>query len=57
MKTKDYRKSDLLSGITLLTAFAFWTVLIQHVDVQRAGPNGTEVGFAAFNVWFCGLLN
>ena len=52
MKMKDYRKSDLLSGITLLTAFGFWTILIQHVDVQRAGPNGTEVGFAAFNVWF-----
>ncbi len=49
---KDHRKRDLLSGITLLTAFALWTVLIRHVDVQSAGPNGTEVGFAAFNVWF-----
>ena len=48
---KDHRKRDLLSGITLLTAFALWTVLIRHVDVQSAGPNGTEVGFAAFNVW------
>lgn len=49
---KDYRKSVLLSGIALLTAFVLWTILIRHVDVQRVGPNGTEVGFAAFNVWF-----
>ena len=36
----------------LLAAFALWTVLIRHIDVQNAGPNGTAVGFAAFNVWF-----
>ena len=49
---KDYRKSDLLSGIMLLTAFAVWTILIRHIDVQKAGPYGTEIGFATFNVWF-----
>ena len=26
--------------------------MIRHIDVQTAGPNGTAVGFAAFNVWF-----
>lgn len=48
---KQSGKRDLLTGIGLLGAFAVWTVLIQFVDVQAAGPNGTTVGFAAFNVW------
>ena len=46
------RRKELLAGIVLLTAFALWTVLIRHIDVQNAGPNGTEIGFAAINVWF-----
>ena len=49
---KDTGKKDLLAGIMLLAAFALWTVLIRHIDVQNAGPNGTAVGFAAVNVWF-----
>ena len=52
LKVKDTRIRCLLKGIALLTAFALWTVLIKHIDVQNAGPNGTEIGFAAFNVWF-----
>lgn len=42
----------LLTGLLLLVVFALWTVLIRQIDVQKAGPNGTAVGFAAFNVWF-----
>ena len=49
---KDTRRRDLLTGIVLLAAFALWTALIQQIDVQNAGPNGTAIGFAAFNVWF-----
>ena len=49
---KEIGKKDLSSGIVLLAAFALWTVLILHIDVQNAGPNGTEIGFAAVNVWF-----
>ena len=45
-------KTGLLAGIGFLTAFLLWTVLIQLADVQAAGPNGTKVGFAAFNLWF-----
>lgn len=45
-------KSNLLTGIGLVAAFALWTVLIQCVDVQAVGQNRTRVGFAAFNVWF-----
>ena len=33
-------------------SFALWTGLIQCVDVQPVGQNGTSVGFATFNVWF-----
>lgn len=49
---KDNAKRDLLPGTALLAAFAIWTVLIQHIDVKNAGVNGTEIGFATFNVWF-----
>ncbi len=48
---KDYRKRALL-GIVLLAAFVLWTILIRHIDVQRAGPLETEIGFTTFNVWF-----
>ena len=48
---KDNRKW-LVLGLVLLAAFVLWTILIQHIDVQIAGPNKTEIGFAAFNIWF-----
>ena len=41
---KDKGKRELMSGLVLLA--------IRHIDVQRAGPGGTEIGFASFNVWF-----
>ena len=49
---KDSEKMDLLPGIILLAAFIVWTMLVQHIDVQKAGTNGTEIGFATINVWF-----
>lgn len=45
-------KRNLLAGVGLIGAFALWTVLIQCVDVQAVGQNGTRIGFAGFNVWF-----
>ena len=45
------RKGCLWSGILLL-AFILWTILIQTVDVQPVGVNGTNVGFTAVNTWF-----
>jgi undecaprenyl-diphosphatase len=45
-------KRNLLAGAGLIGAFALWTVLIQWVDVQAVGQNGTTIGFADFNVWF-----
>lgn len=49
---RDNKKSNLLAGITLLAAFAAWTVMIQTIDVKNAGVNATSVGFATLNVWF-----
>ncbi len=49
---KEKWKRDLPAGIILLAAFALWTVMITHIDVRQAGPEGTEVGFAALNLWF-----
>ena len=44
------RKKLLWTGIALMLLFILWTVLIRCVDVQPVGPEGTKVGFAAWNV-------
>ena len=49
---KQNKKNHLWTGIWFLLAFLLWTALIRCVDVQAAGPNGTKVGFSAFNLWF-----
>ena len=49
---KINRKKSLYSGIVFIIAFAIWTMLIQTIDVQSVGLNGTNVGFATFNTWF-----
>ena len=49
---KEIRRKELLAGIVLLATFALWTVLIRHIDVQNAGPLGSEIGFATINAWF-----
>jgi len=46
------RKRLLWAGAGLLMVFVLWTVLIQCVDIQAVGPKDTQVGFAAWNVWF-----
>ena len=51
-RMKDKEKRELMPGLVLLAGFIVWTILIRHIDVQRAGPGGTEIGFASFNVWF-----
>ena len=53
MKTKENSgKKLLIIGIILLMAFMIWTYLIQTVDVQSVGQNGTVVGFAELNCKF-----
>lgn len=48
-------RRDLVAGMALLAAFVLWMALVQLVDMQPVGQNGTLVGLAAFNVWFHGL--
>ena len=45
-------KQVLFLGGIFIIAFAIWTALIQMVDVQPLGQNGTNIGFATFNCWF-----
>ena len=45
-------KKTITAGAALVLVFVLWTLLIQWVDVQPAGVNGTDIGFAAVNVWF-----
>lgn len=45
-------KHILFWGIVGLIVFVIWTVLIQVVDVQPVGQNGTDIGFAEFNSGF-----
>ena len=50
MKQRD--KRGIISGTVLILVFILWTILIQTVNVQPVGVNGTNVGFAAVNTWF-----
>lgn len=45
-------KTLLFLGVTFVISFVIWTLLIQIVDVQPFGQNGTDIGFATFNCWF-----
>ena len=49
---KKHKMKLMWTGIWFLLAFLLWTALIRCVDIQAVGPNGTKVGFAAFNLWF-----
>jgi len=49
---KKNGKNILITGMIMLILFAVWTVLIQTVDVQAVGQNGTDIGFASLNIWF-----
>ena len=50
MKTNG--KKRLVIGGILIALFVLWTALIQIIDVQSVGQNGTDIGFASFNRWF-----
>lgn len=49
MNMKQGNKTSLWISVGALTAFALWTLLVGHVDVQPIGPGGSRVGFAAVN--------
>ena len=48
---KQYKKGFFI-GISSLAIFTVWTLLLQCIDVQTAGVNGSAIGFAAANVRF-----
>ena len=50
MKTAG--KKGIAVGISMILVFILWTILIQKVDVQPVGQNGTDIGFASVNTWF-----
>ena len=39
-------------GFFMIMMFGIWTILLQIVDVQKAGESMTKIGFATFNGWF-----
>lgn len=49
---KEKAKMKFTAAAVFLSAFALWTVLIGYADVRAAGPNGSKVGLAWFNLWF-----
>jgi len=49
---KEKGKRFLGIGSILVVGFVIWTLLIQRVDVQPLGVNGTNIGFATINCWF-----
>ena len=60
-KTKGIKKMKFNStkeaffGCVFICAFILWTLMIKIIDVQPAGVNGTDIGFATFNLWFHSL--
>lgn len=53
MKKRNQKNFGITMG--LLVAFVLWTIAISKFDVQAIGPQGTSVGFAAFNGFFHNL--
>ena len=49
---KENGKRFLGFGIAFVVVFAIWTTLVQIIDVQPFGVNGTDIGFATVNSRF-----
>lgn len=56
-KMRENGKKKVILGSVFTSAFIIWTMLIQLVDVQPLGQNGTDIGFATLNCWFHRLIN
>ena len=49
---KEKGKRSFYFGVSLIGVFLIWTKLIQSIDIQPWGINGTKIGFATMNCWF-----
>lgn len=49
---KQNEKRMFLWGSVYVVGFAVWTAMMLLIDVQPLGQNGTNIGFATFNLWF-----
>lgn len=45
-------KKDLVISLSLLAAFALWTIALIFIDVQAIGPGSSSVGLATINAMF-----
>ena len=45
-------KKNLVISLSLLVAFAPWTIALIFIDVKAIGPGGSSVGFATINAMF-----
>ncbi len=52
---KKQNIKNLCSTIICLELFVLWTFLLLKVNLAPIGPNGSVVGFSAFNKWFHNL--
>lgn len=50
--TQKHRRLPAVLSVSLLAAFALWTVLLTRVEDRPVGPNGSSVGFATLNTAF-----
>ena len=48
-------KKDLVISLSLLAAFALWTIALIFIDVQAIGPGSSSVGLATINAAFHSL--
>ena len=46
------QRKNLIRATMLLLAFVLWTIAVFVIDVQSAGPNGSNIGFATVNLRF-----
>ena len=49
---KETVKKNFTKGTVFIFAFVIWTMLIQIIDVQPLGQNGTSIGFTKVNCLF-----
>ena len=49
---REKRKIFLFVGTICTLTFVVWTILLQKIDVQPLGVEGTMIGFATLNCWF-----